>query len=243
MTALLVVIGSIELLLVVCQTHGVTLLPTASAARLLRHARIAPPMKDDVLISASVGPDGEAVTLWGPVSLKYRSRSPIRPPFEATAAFMPDTASWRARVVTSTLDGQTDAVEITGPFPRFPHVHPMPGGELLMVGYRCWIRDGSAEHNAAVVSADGVHGRSGTLGDGIEDIQTTPSGRVIVGYFDEGIFGGNCGWDDADGQTAIGAPGLVEFDADLNPAWSYPPAWQASGGDAPTVPPIADAYT
>lgn len=198
-------------------------------------------MKGDVLINASVGPAGEAVTLWGPEQLKHRSRSPIRPPFEATAAFLPDTASWRARIVTTSLDGHTETVEIEGPFPRFPHVHPMPDGELLMVGYRCWFRDGAAEHNAVIVGPDGTHRRSGSLGDGIEDIQITPSGRIIVGYFDEGVFGGNYGWAGATGEIPIGVLGLVEFDADLSQVWSYPPSWRAS--DESTLPPIADAYT
>ncbi len=200
-------------------------------------------MKGDVLISASVGAAGEAVTLWGPEALLHRSRSPIRPPFEATGAFLPDTASWRARVVSTSHDGHSDTVEIKGPFPRFPHVHSMPGGELLMVGYRCWFRDGAAEHNAVVVGPDGAHRRSGSLGDGIEDIQITPSGRIVVGYFDEGVFGGNYGWADAAGQIPIGDPGLVEFDADLNLVWSYPPSWRASETGEPAFPPIADAYT
>jgi hypothetical protein len=225
----------------VCQTRSVPQTPIASLAH---HARISPPLKDDVLITASVDPEGEAVTLWGPVSLKHRSRSPIRPPFEATGAFMPDTASRRARVVTSTLDGHTDTVEIEGPFPRFPHLHSMPGGEFLLVGYRCWFRDGVAEQNAVVIGPEGTHRRSGALGDGIQDIQITPSGRIIVGYFDEGVFGGNYGWAGAQGGMPIGVSGLVEFDTELDRVWSYPPSWKKSAsGDGPVLPPIADAYT
>jgi hypothetical protein len=121
----------------------------------------------------------------------------------------------------------------------------MPGGEFLLVGYRSWFRDGAAEHNAVVIGPNGTYRRTGALGDGIEDIQITPSGRVIVGYFDEGVFGGNYGWAGAQGGMPIGVSGLVEFDSELDLVWSYPPSWKKSetGDDGPTLPPIADAYT
>ncbi|WP_061297964.1 hypothetical protein [Herbidospora cretacea] len=59
------------------------------------------------------------------------------------------------------------------------------------------------------------------LGDGIEHVQTTPSGEIWVGYFDEGI-GGNFGWGGPRGPEPIGASGLVRFSAGLERVWTFP---------------------
>jgi hypothetical protein len=52
--------------------------------------------------------------------------------------------------------------------------------------------------------------RTFTIGDGVQDVRTTPGGDVWVSYFDEGVFG-NYRWSPP-GPEPIGAPGLVAFD-------------------------------
>lgn len=66
----------------------------------------------------------------------------------------------------------------------------------------------------------------GTLGDGIQEVFTTPSGKVWVGYFDEGVYG-NYGWG-APGPEPMGAHGIVRFASDLTVDWQYP--YDAEGG-------------
>ncbi|GAA1299891.1 hypothetical protein Psi02_77280 [Planotetraspora silvatica] len=112
-------------------------------------------------------------------------------------------------------------VSITGQSLAYPHVQPMPDGGVLLVGARCRWRDGAAESNAAVYDAEGQLLRKGVLGDGIEDVQTTPTGEIWVSYFDEGVYG-NRGWGKADSPAPIGSPGLIRFTPELGIAWHYP---------------------
>ena len=71
-----------------------------------------------------------------------------------------------------------------------PHLQPLPGDEILLVGARCKrLADGTAEHNAHIYGSDGLLRRTATFGDGIANVQATTSGDIWVSYFDEGIFG------------------------------------------------------
>ena len=56
----------------------------------------------------------------------------------------------------------------------------------------------------------GVCRRSLDLGDGSEDVQTTPDGRIWVSYFDEGVFG-----------RTIAKEGVVCFDLSGTPQFRY----------------------
>ncbi|MFF0769581.1 hypothetical protein ACFYUK_11860 [Nonomuraea wenchangensis] len=114
-----------------------------------------------------------------------------------------------------------------------PIAQPLPDGGVLLVGARCCWRDGAAECNAAIYDADGKRQREGVLGDGIEDVQTTPSGEIWVSYFDEGVCG-NRGWGEADSPAPIGSRGLIRFRSDLDIAWRYPYDGEFGG--------IADCY-
>jgi hypothetical protein len=195
--------------------------------------RIDPPADGDMLITAAIGPAGEALTLWGPPDLKERVYArTVHPNGVSSAASQ--SAPWSARIVTTRPDGDSTVTGIGGLSLTYPHLQPLPGGRFLLAGTRCAFRDGEAEHNAAIIGPDGAVICTGTLGDGINDVQTTPSGRIIVGYFDEGIFG-NFGWGGPAGPEPIGASGIVEFDSDLRPVWSYP-------GSSEEAPWIADCY-
>jgi hypothetical protein len=62
----------------------------------------------------------------------------------------------------------------------------------------------------------GVH-----LGDGIEDVLTTPSGDAWVGYFDEGVYG-NYGWG-GPGPGPLGSCGLARFGPGGDQDWRFSP--------------------
>ena len=100
------------------------------------------------------------------------------------------------------------------------------------MGARCRWRPEGAERNAIIFQPDGRVLRRGTLGDGIEHVLTTPSGKIWVGYFDEGVYG-NYGWGQP-GPEPIGASGLVRFNTELEAEWRFP----FDGG----LEPISDCY-
>ena len=191
------------------------------------------PLPGDVLLSARVGPAGEAVTLWGPETLIEHVFSYIE--YEngvrSPASQVPP---WSARVIVATPGGHQTFTEIDGMTLAFPHLQTLPGGRLLLVGTRCGVVEGVAEHNAVIIDPASGTTRTGTFGDGIADVQTTPSGRIIVAYFDEGVYGNN-GWGLPGEPEPIGAPGIVEFDSDLRQVWSYP-------NDDEDVPEISECY-
>src|SRR5690242_11812802 len=91
----------------------------------------------------------------------------------------------------------TDPTEISDVRLLIPRAELLPGGEILLVGKHS-IRqaDGSTDLNALVVGEDGSPKRRFLLGDGIEDLQTTPEGKIWVSYDDQGTMGdfGQHGW-------------------------------------------------
>ncbi|MCE9667138.1 hypothetical protein LY474_04850 [Myxococcus stipitatus] len=94
----------------------------------------------------------------------------------------------------------------------FQYIQPLPRGELLLVESRCATGTEPAR-NAVIYSPEGHLLREFTLGDGIQDVQTTSDGRLWVSYFDEGVIG-NCGWGTGDPlREPIGRSGLVLFDS------------------------------
>ena len=99
----------------------------------------------------------------------------------------------------------------------FPHIQPLPDGDVSLVGARCYYRDGDPEKNAIVFSRDGKVLRRFVLGDGIKSVQTTPDGMIWVSYFDEGVFG-NYGW-----NQPMGASGLICFDSAGRILWEFAP--------------------
>ena len=196
------------------------------------HAVLTPEGVEDELVATSVGPNGEAIALWATVASAEAMRShTVSPGF----ASFPDPRTERpvaARVMVYHPSLESN-VAISGLEIAFPKVQPLPGGQTLIVGARCRWHAGGPERNAIVVDADGRLAADGTLGDGIEEVLATPSGRIWVGYFDEGVFG-NFGWG-GPGPEPIGSPGIVCFAPDLVTAWRYP--YDADGGS------IADAYS
>jgi hypothetical protein len=153
------------------------------------HARLDAAVGDE-LVTASIGPDGEAIALW--------------------------SGHDGTRVTVHRADG-VRTTELRDFRLAYPMVQTLPDDRILVVASRCQWRASGAERNAVVYDADGSVVREATLGDGIEHVQTTRTGHVWVGYFDEGVYG-NRGWDEP-----MGAPGLLRFGLDLSQDWEFPP--------------------
>ncbi len=188
---------------------------------LRRRQAVPPPRPGDVLLSRSLSPAGEAVSLWASAAEAERLRG--RDASGAGASF-PRSVLERPAEVVVTLDAP-EAPEarqvrsISGVSTCFPAAHAMPDDQLLIVGARARYRGGDPEHNALLFSASGEPLRSACIGDGVQAVSTTASGAIWVGYFDEGVFG-NYGWGDE--VAPMGAPGLNRFDAALALTWSHP---------------------
>lgn len=69
-----------------------------------------------------------------------------------------------------------------------------------------WNRDGRIN----CYDSTGVLRESLDLGNGIEDLQTEPNGRIWVSYFDEGVYG-----------SGISTEGLVCFDGEGTPVFRF----------------------
>lgn len=95
----------------------------------------------------------------------------------------------------------------------FPHMDTTPDGGFLVVGTRARYTSSGPESNAIVLDTKGHVVRSFCVGDGVEHVQVTPSGKIWVGYFDEGVYG-NYGWGSPDGPEPLGRAGLVRWSLD-----------------------------
>ncbi len=199
---------------------------------LRRRGTLLPPEPNAELISAGLGPDLTLVALWAGREDLAAARAVERLADGTVVARGRAPSAYRALVTWH------------GPSPRppmviddldlaFPIVQPLPDGGLLAVASRCRLHeDGYPERNASVYGPRGFLERNGTLGDGIEDVQVSASGRILVSYFDEGVSGAN-GWSPYT-IPPIGRAGLVEFSAMLTPIWRYAPPRGLA--------PIADCY-
>jgi hypothetical protein len=198
------------------------------AVALRLHARLTPVHPGDVLVTVSVGPDNEAIAVWsspeGRDVLRSRTTRPVG------ASFPDPRPSHPVGVRVVTYAPQARSV-VTIAELGLAHclVQPLPGERLLVVGARCQTRSDGPDRNAVIVDATGTVARQGTLGDGIQHVLTTSSGKIWVGYFDEGVFG-NYGWG-GDGPQPLGWSGLIRFNGRFEPEWRFPQATAEHGID------------
>ena len=184
-----------------------------------KYATLDPPHEADQLVTASVGPDGDIYALWStPSSAQQLAPRRARPVFASLPN--PRTAEPVDAVVTAHAPAPRLVARINNLEIAHPKIQPLPDDRVLLVGARAAWRPDGPDKNAIIIDADGRRLREVTLGDGIESIQTTPSGDVWVGYFDEGVYG-NYGWN-RPGPTPIGHSGIVRFDSDLTMQWEFP---------------------
>ncbi|WP_203996372.1 hypothetical protein [Virgisporangium aurantiacum] len=147
--------------------------------------------------AVGVGPEGTAVAVWLLRDGVNRKQVTWHVP-------------GRRRVVGA-VDVETDL--------RVTFVQPLPEGRVLLAGARA--RPGEA--NGEVWTGGGDLQHRGHLGDAIEDLLTTPSGKVWASYFDEAM-----------GGSGPEGHGLARFNSDLTVDWLYP--WNAG------LPYISDCY-
>lgn len=166
-----------------------------------------------------------------PVRLRGYLRSPdglagLREPAAAGVGFDGAAwAAWRAEggdtgvLVTSHQGSGPATAQIQMPTSlRVRFVQPLPGGQVLIVA----ARTPPGQDNAEIWSGDGRLERSGLIGDAVEHVLTTASGKIWAGYFDEAI-----------GGSGPEGHGLARFTPGLEPEWLYP-----HGG----LLPVADCY-
>jgi len=172
---------------------------------------------DNKIIGTGIGPDGQAVLLM--VVPEFEKTPFSREGPEGGASFPDSRAKSCYPAIYIRFDGHKEIqrTELAQVEIAFPHVQPLPNGEILLVGARCYFRDGDPEKNAMVYSREGKLLRQFVLGDGINDVQTTSDGKIWVSYFDEGVFG-NFGW-----KEPLGASGLICFDANGVVEWKFTP--------------------
>lgn len=161
------------------------------ASRLYEFAQV---IGERCLISASVGPYLDPVILSLEQDPDYRTESPGWASFAKKRADRPNR--FRIHHLSSGAWRTIDLPEIDE---NYHSVQPLGPEEWLLVRGRS---DDDEDRNAHVYDASGRHLRSFPAGDGIQDVQTTPDGRIWVSYFDEGVFGG----------TKLGGMGLVCLD-------------------------------
>jgi hypothetical protein len=135
--------------------------------------------------AVGVGPDGTAFAVW------------------------PHRKEARRKQVTSHSGGGdiVTAVDVETAL-RVSFVQPLPNSRLLLAAARS--RHDSLP-NTEVWTGGGELIHAGDLGDAIEEVLTTPTGQIWVGYFDEAM-----------GGRGPQTHGLVRFTQQLAPDWLYP---------------------
>ena len=100
---------------------------------------------------------------------------------------------------------------------NYSFVQPISEG-LLLVSSRCRFNKGNPENNAAIVDFNGNIIDEFCLGDGISHCFVHPDLGIVIGYFDEGVFG-NYGWNNPLGACGVrvwGRGGQDIWQADKN---------------------------
>lgn len=120
--------------------------------------------------------------------------------------------SYPVRIEVFDPQGQSTTVATSLPV-AYPQLQPTPDGGFLVVGTRARYTSSGPESNAIVLDRTGDAIGSFCIGDGVEHVQVTPSGKIWVGYFDEGVYG-NYGWGSPDGPEPLGSAGLVRWSLD-----------------------------
>ena len=194
----------------------------------MRHqSTLQPPHPTDVLISADIGPAGDALALWASADhaplLGWHNRrhgtEPAVPVLDQPLL---------VRLTRHQPNGHTRELGPLRINVRLPHLQPLPGDRYLVVGSRSRYNKGKPDRNATIYAANGRPLLTSTVGDGVHDVQATSSGRIYVSYNDEGTYGSNgWGWPD----PPIGASGLVQFDDQLRPRWQF----RATGPESPQI--------
>lgn len=172
-------------------------------------------------VSADIGADGAVIRMFVPESIADLLFAKVT---KTGAASFPKTHTEEAYSATVVIESAAGRRERKLPLlaATFPMLQTFPGGEILVVAPRCQrFTDGAQELNARMFGSDGIV-QQFSLGDGLQHVQIDSSGRIWVGYFDEGVFG-NFGWGEPNGPEPMGAAGLVCYDRSGRAVWNFSP--------------------
>src|SRR4051812_29941082 len=173
---------------------------------------LAPLIGDAQLVAFNVGPDGVVYLVIAQRPLDYREES-------GNASFPKTIPRQPQKYRVLALSGSQPILDITIENELFNihNVQPLADELLLVCSHSHYRGPDNYEKNGRVYRRDGTFVREILLGDGIQDVQTTPGGVIWTSYFDEGVFG-NYGWDDP-----VGASGLVAWDASGKKLYEFAP--------------------
>lgn len=166
------------------------------------------------LVALNVGPDDRVYAVIALRELDYR----VEKRGASFAKTIPDLP--QAYRVLAFHDGseRLDIQIAQEPF-NIHDVQPLPKDRILLVCCRSHYRGvDDFDRNGRVYSSDGKLVREILLGDGIENVQTTTSGKIWTSYFDEGVFG-SYGWIDP-----VGAPGLIAWNPSGKKLYEFSPS-------------------
>ena len=146
-------------------------------------------------INVSVGPLGEVVILALRQQPDYRHID--KSGASSSKSFVEQPNNFR---IFHQVKDRWASIDVAETHLNMHFAQPLSQNEWLLVRARS---RGNSDANGHTYSAGGSLLSTMPLGDGIQDVQTTPSGRIWVSYFDEGVFGG----------TSFGNAGLANYDA------------------------------
>ncbi|MFD7584083.1 hypothetical protein ACFV84_01380 [Kitasatospora sp. NPDC059811] len=128
-------------------------------------------------VAWTVGPAGELALLVVPERYLAPAGSwpPVRLPFDGEVVVVSPQGEWR--------------VPLSGVSCSPDHLGLLPGGRVLLAGYRAEQDGEEWLPNAAVYGADGALERELALGDDVRVLVTDRDGRIWMAYGDEGIYG------------------------------------------------------
>lgn len=113
-----------------------------------------------------------------------------------------------AMVVTVAGEGCHET-RLSSALPRFPRIDSLPDGGFVLADGRC--REG--DDQVQVFDMLGRPTWTFQVGDAIEHLLADESGDLWLGYFDEGIFGGD----------PLSAAGVRRWSSTGEPLWAYSP--------------------
>ncbi|MGW7269509.1 hypothetical protein ACWGH5_03270 [Streptomyces sp. NPDC054864] len=114
-----------------------------------------------------------------------------------------------ALVVTVDTDGRDHTTELSAVRARYPLIDALPDGGFVVAD----ARSRRSEQHVQIFDRLGRESWSFRVGDAVEDLLADRTGRLWVGYFDEGVFG----------DDELSHPGLRAWSASGEPLWTYEP--------------------
>ncbi len=159
-------------------------------------------LSDGELVALNVGHDSQLYAAIALNELDYRIGASTGAIFAKTIPDFPQTYRVLAiRDGNITLDLRIENEKL-----NIHDIQPLPNDELLLVCCRSVYKGpDDFDKNGRVYSSNGELVREILLGDGIQHVQTTPTGMIWTSFFDEGVFG-NRGW-----NNPVGSSGRVAW--------------------------------